>query len=548
MFERGCIKRLCLFVCLLLLSMTGLRLHAQQTSTICSFNAGPKAGTTHDYAPQAPLPVGSSCQDGAGSTGVIIAGTGSTPPSGSGAGTQTSTICSFNAGPKAGTTHDYAPQAPLPVGSSCQDGAGSTGVIIAGTGSTPPSGSGAGTQTSTICSFNAGPKAGTTHDYAPQAPLPVGSSCQDGAGSTGVIIAGTGSTPPSGSGAGTQTSTICSFNAGPKAGTTHDYAPQAPLPVGSSCQDGAGSTGVIIAGTGSTPPSGSGAGTQTSTICSFNAGPKAGTTHDYAPQAPLPVGSSCQDGAGSTGVIIAGTGSTPPSGSGAGTQTSTICSFNAGPKAGTTHDYAPQAPLPVGSSCQDGAGSTGVIIAGTGSTPPSGSGAGTQTSTICSFNAGPRAGTTQDYAPQAPLPVGSSCQDGAGSTGVIIAGTGSTPPSGSGAGTDNILMIRLIAGLMAVGLVVLAIAGMWKVFSKAGQPGWAVLIPFYNNYILLKIGGMPGWWLLLLLIPLVNIVILAIEANHVAKSFGKSGSFGFFLLFLFPIGYMILGLGNRGEA
>jgi hypothetical protein len=109
---------------------------------------------------------------------------------------------------------------------------------------------------------------------------------------------------------------------------------------------------------------------------------------------------------------------------------------------------------------------------------------------------------------------------------------------------DNILMIRLIAGLMAVSFVVLYIAGMWRVFSKAGQPGWAVLVPFYNNYILLKIGGMPGWWLLLLLIPLVNIVILAIEANHVAKSFGKSGSFGFFLLFLFPIGYMILGFGN----
>jgi hypothetical protein len=105
-------------------------------------------------------------------------------------------------------------------------------------------------------------------------------------------------------------------------------------------------------------------------------------------------------------------------------------------------------------------------------------------------------------------------------------------------------MIRLIAGLMAVGLVVLAIAGMWKVFSKAGQPGWAVLIPFYNNYILLKIGGMPGWSLLLLFIPLVNIVIVAIESHHVAKSFGKSGAFGFFLLFLFPIGYMILGFGD----
>jgi hypothetical protein len=75
------------------------------------------------------------------------------------------------------------------------------------------------------------------------------------------------------------------------------------------------------------------------------------------------------------------------------------------------------APLPVGSACQDGAGSSGKVIA----KPSSGGGGNSEKSTICSFTSGPRAGQTQDYAPMAPLPVGSACQDGAGSSGKVIA-------------------------------------------------------------------------------------------------------------------------------
>ena len=93
--------------------------------------------------------------------------------------------------------------------------------------------------------------------------------------------------------------------------------------------------------------------------------------------------------------------------------------------------------------------------------------------------------------------------------------------------------------------LVLAIIGGWKTFEKAGQPGWAILIPFYNAYILLKIAGRPGWWLVLYFIPLVNVVITIVVAIDVAKAFGQSTMFGFFLLFLFcGIGYLILGFGN----
>jgi Ca2+/Na+ antiporter len=96
---------------------------------------------------------------------------------------------------------------------------------------------------------------------------------------------------------------------------------------------------------------------------------------------------------------------------------------------------------------------------------------------------------------------------------------------------------------LAVGVVV--IVGGWKVFEKAGHPGWAILIPIYNAYIMVKIAGRPGWWVLLYLIPLVNIVIAIIVAIDVAKAFGQSAAFGFFLLFLLcGIGYLILGFGD----
>ena len=101
------------------------------------------------------------------------------------------------------------------------------------------------------------------------------------------------------------------------------------------------------------------------------------------------------------------------------------------------------------------------------------------------------------------------------------------------------------AFLFALALMAISVVSFWKVFEKAGQPGWASIIPIYNIYILLKIAGRPGWWLLLYLIPVVNIVVQAIVAIDSAKAFGKSSTFGIVGLWLFSfIGYMILGFGD----
>ncbi|HEY4302641.1 MAG TPA: DUF5684 domain-containing protein [Candidatus Didemnitutus sp.] len=105
-------------------------------------------------------------------------------------------------------------------------------------------------------------------------------------------------------------------------------------------------------------------------------------------------------------------------------------------------------------------------------------------------------------------------------------------------------MIYLIPVLCYLALALFEIIAFWKVFAKANQPGWAIFIPIYNYYIMLKMAGRPGWWLLLMLIPVVNLVIAIIVAIDVAKSFGHSAGFGLGLAFLGLIFYPILGYGS----
>ena len=98
--------------------------------------------------------------------------------------------------------------------------------------------------------------------------------------------------------------------------------------------------------------------------------------------------------------------------------------------------------------------------------------------------------------------------------------------------------------LIVLAIVIVSIVTMWKVFTKAGQPGWAWLIPFYNTFVLVKIAGREWWWFLLCFIPVVNLVIFFILSLDVAKKFGKSAAFGVGLFFLGFIFYPILAFGD----
>jgi hypothetical protein len=104
-------------------------------------------------------------------------------------------------------------------------------------------------------------------------------------------------------------------------------------------------------------------------------------------------------------------------------------------------------------------------------------------------------------------------------------------------------MNSLFATLGAA-VVILMIASIWKVFEKAGQPGWAALVPVYNVIILLKMTGKPAWWLALFLVPFANFVVMILIVVALAKSFGKGTGFGLGMLFFGPVFYPILGFGS----
>jgi len=98
--------------------------------------------------------------------------------------------------------------------------------------------------------------------------------------------------------------------------------------------------------------------------------------------------------------------------------------------------------------------------------------------------------------------------------------------------------------LIYFAVVAFYIVAGWKVFAKAGEPGWGVFVPIYNLYLICKISGRPEWWLILFFIPLVNIVIGLIIAMDIAKAFSKSSGFGIGLWLLSFIFVPILGFGS----
>ncbi len=93
-------------------------------------------------------------------------------------------------------------------------------------------------------------------------------------------------------------------------------------------------------------------------------------------------------------------------------------------------------------------------------------------------------------------------------------------------------------------IYLIAVVGVWKVFTKAGKPGWLSIIPILNLFIIVDIAGKPLWWFLLFLIPGVNVIILFIVYIALARKFGQTAIFGFGLVFLPIIFWPLLGFGE----
>lgn len=115
----------------------------------------------------------------------------------------------------------------------------------------------------------------------------------------------------------------------------------------------------------------------------------------------------------------------------------------------------------------------------------------------------------------------------------------------SSAGAIGAVMAIVAAMLIPILIVaVITIVGKWKVYEKAGKPGWAALIPVYTWIVMLEIVGKPIWWVILFFIPCVNIIFMIWTINLMSKSYGQSEGFTIGLILLGFIFWPILGFGN----
>ncbi len=106
------------------------------------------------------------------------------------------------------------------------------------------------------------------------------------------------------------------------------------------------------------------------------------------------------------------------------------------------------------------------------------------------------------------------------------------------------IIVLMLTVILLILYTILPIISMWKIFEKAGEPGWAAIVPFMAQYKLCKISLGNGLFFLLLIVPFVNFIVAIMIAAGLAKAFGKGSGFAFGLIFLPFIFYIILGFGS----
>lgn len=114
----------------------------------------------------------------------------------------------------------------------------------------------------------------------------------------------------------------------------------------------------------------------------------------------------------------------------------------------------------------------------------------------------------------------------------------------SGGGSAAGAIVGLLVLVIELGILAVMIAGMWKLFVKAGQPGWAAIVPIYNTYVMTQIVGRPILWFILTFVPCVNFVALVLIMIDLAKSFGKSTGYAIGMILLPFVFIPMLGFGD----
>jgi hypothetical protein len=103
---------------------------------------------------------------------------------------------------------------------------------------------------------------------------------------------------------------------------------------------------------------------------------------------------------------------------------------------------------------------------------------------------------------------------------------------------DHFKAILILAGIIVM------FPSLWLTYEKARQPGWGALVPLYNLYLLCLMGGRPGWWVILMLVPGVNLVVAPMVLHGVSRAFGFGAGMTLMLIFLPFLAFPRLGFGN----
>ena len=105
----------------------------------------------------------------------------------------------------------------------------------------------------------------------------------------------------------------------------------------------------------------------------------------------------------------------------------------------------------------------------------------------------------------------------------------------------GVIEIIFILAAIAIALVLIGaiLAGLWKTFEKAGEAGWKGIIPIYNFWVLMEIIGRPGWWFILLFIPVIGTIVWIVVSLDLAKSFDHGIGFAIGLM-IFPFLFFVI--------
>ena len=109
------------------------------------------------------------------------------------------------------------------------------------------------------------------------------------------------------------------------------------------------------------------------------------------------------------------------------------------------------------------------------------------------------------------------------------------------------LVIFLVMFIIYIPIIVLMVVSIWKIYTKAGKPGWASLVPIYSDITMMEVIGRPGWWFLVYMVPVLGLYLAIVDKITLAKCFGKSSGFAVGLILLPILFYPMLAFSKTAQ-